>query len=67
MNIMNQPNEIIIKDNLRLRKYDGNYEMFLAPYRDPYIAIYPIARIEGKTIVQLQQGHIIDYNRWWRV
>lgn len=37
MNIMNQPNEIIIKDNLRLRKYDGNYEMFLAPYRDPYI------------------------------
>ena len=37
------------------------------PYRDPYIAIYPIARIEGKTIVQLQQGHIIDYNRWWRV
>lgn len=36
------------------------------PYRDPYIAIYPIARIEGKKIVQLQRGHIVEYNRWWR-
>ena len=36
------------------------------PYRDPYISIYPIARIEGTKIVQIQQGHIVDYNRWWR-
>lgn len=36
------------------------------PYRDPYISIYPIARIEGEKIVQIQQGHIVDYNRWWR-
>ena len=37
------------------------------PYRNPYISIYPIARIEGTKIVQIQQGHIVDYNRWWRV
>ena len=36
------------------------------PYRDPYISIYPLARIEGRKIVQIQRGHIIDYNRWWR-
>ena len=36
------------------------------PYRDPYISIYPIARIEGTKIVQIQQGHIVEYNRWWR-
>ena len=37
MNFVNQPNEIIINDSIRLRKYDGNYEMFLAPYNDPHI------------------------------
>lgn len=37
------------------------------PYRNPYISIYPIARFEGTQIVQIQQGHIVEYNRWWRV
>ena len=37
------------------------------PYRNPYIAIYPIARIEGIKIAQIQRGHIVEYNRWWRV
>ena len=36
------------------------------PYRDPFISIYPLARIEGRKITQIQQGHIVDYGRWWR-
>ena len=36
------------------------------PHRNPYMAIYPIARMEGNKIVQIQQGHIVDSNRWWR-
>lgn len=36
------------------------------PYRNPFISIYPIARIDNGKIVQIQQGHIVEYNRWWR-
>ena len=36
------------------------------PHRNPYMAIYPIVRMEGNKIVQIQQGHIVDSNRWWR-
>ncbi|MBQ8392880.1 MAG: GNAT family N-acetyltransferase [Clostridia bacterium] len=37
MNTIKQPDFIIINNELRLRRYDGKYEAFLAPYRDPYI------------------------------
>lgn len=37
MNYKIQPDIIVIHNTLRLRKYDGNYELFLNPYRDPYI------------------------------
>ena len=37
------------------------------PHRNPHIAIYPIARISGTKIVQLQFGHIVDCSRWWRL
>ena len=37
------------------------------PYRNPRLAIYPIARISGTKIAQIQFGHIVDYNRWWRL
>ncbi len=37
MDIKNQLEEIIINDRLRLRKYDGNYQIFLEPYRNPYM------------------------------
>ena len=36
------------------------------PARDPFLSIYPIFRMEGSKIVQIQQGHIVEYNRWWR-
>lgn len=37
------------------------------PTRNPWIGLYPIARIsENNTIFQLQFGNIIDYGRWWR-
>lgn len=32
-----QPEIIVINDSLRLRKYDGNYEIMLAGYQDPYV------------------------------
>ena len=32
-----QPEIIAISDTLRLRRYDGNYEKFLAGYQDPYV------------------------------
>ena len=32
-----QPDFIQVSDNLRLRKYDGNYETALEGYRDPYV------------------------------
>ena len=32
-----QPEVIDINDTLRLRKYDGRYESFLAPYQQPYV------------------------------
>lgn len=32
-----QPEVIEITDSLRLRKYDGHYELFLPGYRDPYV------------------------------
>lgn len=32
-----QPDEIIIHDSLRLRKYDGRYELFLPGYQDPCV------------------------------
>lgn len=39
------------------------------PHRDPRIGIYPIARVilNERKIIQLQQGHITDYSRWWRL
>ena len=37
MNNMPQPEIIAISDSLRLRKYDGNYEIMLAGYQDPYV------------------------------
>lgn len=37
------------------------------PLRDPRVSVYPVARIiSGNKIIQLQNGHIVDYNRWWR-
>ena len=36
------------------------------PMRDPFISIYPIFRMEGNRIVQIQHGHIVEFNRWWR-
>jgi GNAT superfamily N-acetyltransferase len=32
-----QPEIIPIRDDLRLRKYDGHYELFLPGYQDPYV------------------------------
>ena len=32
-----QPEVITINDTLRLRKYDGHYELFLPGYRDPVV------------------------------
>lgn len=32
-----QPDEIVVSDSVRLRKYDGHYEKFLAGYQDPYV------------------------------
>ena len=37
MTDLSQPEIITINDSLRLRKYDGNYEMLLPAYQDPYI------------------------------
>ena len=37
MNDTQQPEIITINDSLRLRKYDGNYHIFLPAYQDPYI------------------------------
>ena len=36
------------------------------PYRNPFISIYPVARIYIGKIEQIQQGHIVEYIRWWR-
>lgn len=32
-----QPETITLSDDLRLRKYDGNYEVFLPGYQDPVV------------------------------
>ena len=32
-----QPELIVISDTLRLRKYDGHFELFLPGYQDPYV------------------------------
>ena len=32
-----QPEMIVISDTLRLRKYDGHFELFLPGYQDPYV------------------------------
>ncbi|MBQ7827918.1 MAG: GNAT family N-acetyltransferase [Clostridia bacterium] len=37
MNQQSQTSFITINDTLRLKKYDGDYEMFLAAYQDPYV------------------------------
>lgn len=37
LNQIPQPDTIEISDWLRLRKYDGNYELFLPGYRDPCV------------------------------
>ena len=38
------------------------------PNRNPYIGIFPIARVKDSgEIEQLQFGHIVDYGRWWRI
>lgn len=37
MKNIQQPEIITINDFLRLRKYDGNYEIMLPAYQDPYI------------------------------
>ena len=34
---MPQDRQPDVSDTLRLKKYDGHYERFLAPYQDPYI------------------------------
>ncbi|MBQ7338635.1 MAG: GNAT family N-acetyltransferase [Clostridia bacterium] len=34
---ISQPDLMLLSPTLRLRKYDGNYESFLAGYQDPYV------------------------------
>lgn len=37
LNGIEQPETITLSDDLRLRKYDGNYEVFLPGYQDPVV------------------------------
>ena len=37
LKVSEQPEVITINDTLRLRKYDGHYELFLPGYRDPVV------------------------------
>ena len=45
---------------------EANPKTEINPMRDPFISIYPIFRMEGNRIVQIQHGHIVEFNRWWR-
>ncbi len=37
LNGIEQPETITLNDDFRLRKYDGNYELFLPGYQDPVV------------------------------
>lgn len=37
LNGIEQPETITLSENFRLRKYDGNYEVFLPGYQDPVV------------------------------
>lgn len=58
-----QPDRIPISDTLRLRKYDGNYELFLPGYKDPEVyqnseGIFELERIPNLDYVKCMCAYL---------